>query len=190
MSENRLKEKDSIQKHHLIKKESDKILFTNSYGYFITITQKHLIPTAGIDESNSPNQKYYILYPKNPLKTLEKLHQQLCSHYNLKELGLLMVDSKSTPLRRGTTGFCLSHFGLFGLDNHIGKTDLFGQTVKSSQTNIVDSLASSAVLSMGESNEQTPLCLINYDGPLSFNKGDSKECIVEAQDDLFHKFFE
>jgi len=63
-------------------------------------------------------------------------------------------------MRRGVMGVALGHYGLKPVNDYRGKKDLFGRKLKISSANVVDSLATAAVLAMGESNERTPLALI------------------------------
>ncbi|GJQ53410.1 MAG: hypothetical protein HKUEN02_22570 [Anaerolineaceae bacterium] len=73
---------------------------------------------------------------------------------------MLITDSKTTPLRLGTTGVSLAYAGFSALNNYIGEPDLFGRELKVTKANVADGLAASSVLVMGEGSEQTPLALI------------------------------
>ena len=79
----------------------------------------------------------------------------------MKKLGEIFTDSASTPLRRGTRGVALAHFGFHGVRNLVGQPDLFGRPLKFTQMNVVDSLASLGVMLMGEGAESQPLAAIH-----------------------------
>ena len=51
----------------------------------------------------------------------------------------------------------------------MGKKDLFGRKNRFTQSNIADALAASAVVVMGEGNEQTPVAIIR-NSPVCFTK--------------------
>lgn len=154
--------KTEIQdKDQLIAKEADFYLdrkqVPNEY-VMLTIKNNVLLPTAGIDESNA--NEYYILLPKDPYKTAKQIHDFIQKEYSLKELGVIITDSRCTPLRRGTTGVALSYYGFNPLRDYRGKRDLFGRNYKVSLLNIADSLATTGVLVMGEGAEQTPIAIV------------------------------
>lgn len=157
----RIIKKENINKEKLVYKESDYYLdkkYPKPYGYILTIKNNILIPNAGIDESNGNNN--LILWPSEIQKATENIWEHLKRKHKVKMLGVIITDSKTTPLRWGTTGVCLSWCGIEALKNYIGTPDIFGNTLKVTKSNIVDGLAASAVLGMGEGNEQTPLAII------------------------------
>jgi F420-0:gamma-glutamyl ligase len=159
LSENRLVSKNDIDKKTLVERESDHYLGEIGYGCHLTIKHGLLIPSAGIDESNSEGGAY-ILFPEDPFASLRILHEKLCSHLKLDQLGLIMTDSHTTPLRRGVTGIALAYWGIRGTRNFVGRPDLFGRTLQMTHVNIVDALASAAVFVMGEADERCPLAII------------------------------
>lgn len=153
--------KDVENKDELIKSESDKYLERENTpgGYLLhTITNNILIGTAGIDESNAND--HYILWPEKPGESAKRICLLLRKNFGVKNLGVVITDSHSVQLRRGIIGLALSYWGFKPLRDYRGKADLFGRPMKISQTNLPDSLAVSAVLEMGEGDEQTPLALI------------------------------
>lgn len=149
-----------IDKEKLIEKEADYFLSERERNYGITLTIKNnlLIPSAGIDESNGAG--YYILWPSNPQKTANRVRQYLCQRFSLKRVGVIITDSKTSPMRWGVTGVALAHSGFSALKDYIGKPDIFNRKLKFTKANIADGVAAAAVLAMGEGNEQTPLALI------------------------------
>jgi F420-0:gamma-glutamyl ligase len=123
-----------------------------------TIKNNMLIPSAGVDESNADG--YYILWPEDAAGAARKLWTWLRRKYGVRELGVIISDSHTVPLRRGVLGFSLAHYGFAPLKDYRGKRDLFGRELKMTQTNIPDGLAAAAVVLMGEGAERTPLALI------------------------------
>ena len=77
-----------------------------------------------------------------------------------KHIGVVISDSKTTPLRWGTTGTSIAHSGFLAVNDFIGKPDVFGRNLTMTKVNVADALACAAVLTMGESNEQQPLAII------------------------------
>ena len=188
---NKIKDKDE-----LIKSEADLYLERKHVpGGWLMHTLKNgtLIPTAGIDESNSNG--YFILWPKNPEKSAQKIWKYLTEKSNIKNLGIIISDSHSEPLRRGLVGISIAHFGFKPLHDYRGTKDLFGRELLVSLSNIPDSLASGSVMLMGEGSEQTPIVLIS-DLPKSVEftqkKYSSKKPFssfqVPTDEDLFRPF--
>lgn len=188
--EGRMIKVEEVDKNTLIKKESDFYLSEkeSKMGFILTIKNNILIPSAGIDESNGAG--YYILWPKSPQKTANVIKNYLKKRFKLKKVGVIVVDSKTTPLRWGTTGVCLAYSGFYGLNDYIGKPDIFGRLLKVTKVNVADALASSAVLVMGEGNEQTPLALISDVPFVHFNsrspsKKELNDFTIAMKDDLY-----
>lgn len=150
----------TVEKRKLIEREADYFIPPEESKYHITLTIKNnlLIPTAGIDESNGNG--YYILWPRNPQRSADAIWRYLKKRFRLKKVGVIITDSKTTPLRWGTTGAAIAYSGFAPLKNYIGTPDLFGKKLRVTKANILDGLASAAVAAMGEGREQTPLAVI------------------------------
>ncbi len=170
----------------LVREQADRIL-CESYKSYLTIKDGHLIAAAGIDESNA--EENYILWPKNIFIEAQSLWKSLRAHYKVKDLGILFSDSRSQPLRRGVTGLALGYWGFEGLQNHVGKTDLFGREITMSSTNAADCLTSAAILCMGETNESKPLALIENADVTFQSETDKNELVMELEKDLFAPLF-
>ena len=175
-------------KKSLIKKSADLYLGGGPHGFSLTIKEGLLLPSAGIDESNAP-EGGFILFPKNPYLSLKKLGLFLKSKWKLKQLGLLMTDSHTTPLRRGVSGIALAHFGFKAVRDLRGKKDLFGRTLKVTTINNIDALAAAAVWLMGEGSRQCPLALIE-NADLEWQSSSSKKEIrIPLKEDLYAPLF-
>ena len=167
--EKRYIKKDQIDKKSLIKKESDYYCPRPNKEWDIVLTIKNniLIPSAGIDESNGFG--HYILWPKNPFKSAVKIWKQLRNKFKIKQLGVIITDSKTTPLRWGTTGITLGYCGFEALKDYIGTPDIFNKNLRVTKANIADGLAAAAVVAMGEGAEQTPIVIIEVCGDFNSN---------------------
>ena len=186
--------KDQISKYDLIREEADLLLETphNPYNLYLTIKEGVLLPSAGIDESNGEN--IYILYPKDVQKTAAFIWTYLRTKHNLQNLGILITDSHTTPLRRGVTGIALGWCGFEPLYSYINKPDIYGHPLRVTQINILDALATSAVFVMGEGNEQTPLALIKNAPKISFlerppTSEEQKSVKIPPTEDLYGPLF-
>ena len=179
-------------KDSLIKKEADFYIDRNKvssdYDVMLTIKNNILIPTSGIDESNSNG--HYVLWPKKPFDDAKEIYNFIKRTFGLKEFGVIISDSHTTPLRTGIMGIGLSYYGFYPLRDYRGKKDIFGRELKMSQTNIVDSLCVAAVYEMGEGAEQTPIAIIEDVGDIKFEEVNYKidPLKISIDEDIYSPF--
>lgn len=149
-------------KDELIRREADRYLprrYTPRGYAVLTIKHNILIPSAGIDASNSG--EYYVLWPKAPQRAAKEIWQWIRKIYGVKNVGVIITDSHTAPMRRGVLGIGLGYYGFWPINDYRKTRDLFGRKFKVSTTNVVDALATAAVFVTGEGTEQTPIALIS-----------------------------
>lgn len=151
--ENGLREETVVAEadYYLPKSES-------AYGIPITIRDNAFVARAGIDGSNTDG--VYSLLPTDSYRTARMVREYLEKRFGVKDIGVVITDSHSTPLRRGVTGIAIGWSGFIGLKEYKDTPDIFGHHF-TTHTNLVDALATAAVLVMGEGAEQTPLASIS-----------------------------
>jgi len=172
-------------KEKLIKRESTFAIPTQKT--WLTIKDGMVMASAGIDESNAKGK--LVLLPKDPFGVAGKIHQTVCKKLEIKNLGVIISDSSLLPMRSGAIGLAIGYAGFKGVRNYIGKKDIFGRVLKMSRTDVADSLATAAVLCMGEGDEQQPLTLIT-NAPVEFvEKVDKKEMRIATKKDLYSPLF-
>ena len=152
-------EQDAAQKHRLVAQQADRYLPPQSSKYQLMLAIKNhtLTVNAGIDESNAAGG--YVLWPKDIQLAANTIWRFLLEHYGLKEVGVVITDSKTSPLRWGVTGTCLAHSGFEALHSYIGEQDLFGRPIVMEKSNIAEAVAIAATLVMGEVAESQPLAV-------------------------------
>jgi coenzyme F420-0:L-glutamate ligase len=176
-------------KSALVLKEADLAIPRTYWSSPLTITHSAFIGTAGIDESNADG--YYVLLPKDPFASAKNIHTYLRNRFNLKEVGVIITDSHSSPLRRGAFGVSIGWWGFHPTTNHVGKPDLFGRPFKIEVSNIADALAAGAGLVMGETDECQPVVVIRDTPNIVFTDANTKdELFVAFQDDTFRVLYE
>ncbi|MBI4121782.1 MAG: coenzyme F420-0:L-glutamate ligase, partial [Parcubacteria group bacterium] len=172
-------------KEKLIRAESD--LAVPTKYVWLTVKDNMVMASAGIDESNASGK--LILLPKDSFKTAGLLRKQLRQHYGVKQLGVLITDSSTIPLRASVIGVALGYAGFRGVKDYRGKPDIFGRKFVFSRTDVADSLATAAVLTMGEGNEQQPLAIIEQ-APIKFcDKVNRKELHIDIKEDMYGPLF-
>lgn len=187
LAEKRTAVVENIQtKVELIRKESQYALPTEHV--WLTIKDGIVMATAGIDESNANGK--LILLPKDSFKSAYKLRMVLKRHYKVKNLGILITDSRTIPLRAGVTGVAVGYAGFKGIKSYVGNRDIYGRKFKFERTNVADSLATAAVLTMGEGNEQQPLAIMAETSVKFCDKIKRKELRIDIQDDMYRPLFD
>jgi len=183
-----------IDKKELIKKEADYFFEDDNlmrFGQVIpTIKNNILIANAGIDESNANGD--FVLWPKNLDQTTNEIWQYLRKKHKITNLGIIVTDSRLTPLRFGTNGVGISWCGFEPLKDYRGQNDVFKRELKMSQLSILDGLSAAAVTVMGEGSEQTPLAVISDIDFVIFKKRqptplDRKSMNIDKEEDIYGK---
>jgi len=181
---------ESSDKDQLIMEEADMYLpkEENRYNLYLTIKNSILAVSAGIDESNTDGN--YVLWPKDSQDSANKIREHLTKKFGIKNIGVVITDSKTTPLRWGVTVIAVAHSGFAALNDMIGTPDIFGRKLKMTKIAVADGLAAAAGLVMGEGEEQTPIGIITDVPFVDFqNRNPSQEELdalkIEIEDDVY-----
>ncbi|MDR1910550.1 MAG: coenzyme F420-0:L-glutamate ligase [Holosporales bacterium] len=181
----------ATSKNDLIRQEAEWFVeHASPHSKKITIAIKEgmLIASAGIDESNVKQQ--YVLWPSQPQQAAAAIWAHLKKRDGLHHLGVILTDSQTHPLRWGVMGVGLAWCGFRPLWDCRGTQDIWGQALRVTTMNVLDGLAASAVIMMGESAEQTPIAIV-HDAPyVRFSdvpptKQDTQALRIAQQDDLY-----
>ncbi|MES2409413.1 MAG: coenzyme F420-0:L-glutamate ligase [Patescibacteria group bacterium] len=151
------------EKEAIMRKESKAVIKTKIVN--LTLKDGMLMAGAGIDESNANGK--LVLLPRDSFKVANELHQKLKKIYKIKNLGIIITDSRTFPLRAGVIGVTTGFAGFKGIRDYRGRPDIFGRKMQFSRTNNADCLATAAVFLMGEADETCPLAIIEG-APLEF----------------------
>jgi len=170
----------------IVLREADQIIWGVPKA-LLTQKNKILIPNAGVDQKNSP-KGYVVLWPTDPDRVAEKIRDEIFRRTG-KHVGILIIDSRVTPLRMGTTGIALGLAGFKPIRDYRNEKDLYGRSILVTTHAVADDLASAAHLVMGESNEQTPAVLIR-NAPVTFAKADGSALVIPREKCLFASHFE
>jgi coenzyme F420-0:L-glutamate ligase/coenzyme F420-1:gamma-L-glutamate ligase len=128
-------------------------------GALLTLHNGLVQANGGIDKSNAGINKA-ILLPEN-LEAVARHYKELIEEeFFITNIGILIIDSTTRPLRLGTVGLALASEGFPAVVDDRGLEDIFGYKMKITYRNIADNLASGANLIMGESCERIPFVVI------------------------------
>ena len=154
----------------------------------LTVKDGMVMASAGIDESNAAG--CLILLPKDSWKIAEVIRRHFLKKFKLKKLGVIITDSRNAPFRSGVTGVAIAYSGFRGLKDYRKSLDIFGRPFHFSRVDVADSLATAAVLGMGEGNERRPLAIISGSDIEFVNKVDRRELRIDVADDMYGPLFQ
>lgn len=163
----------SVEKAILVAGEAELLIPRSYWSSPLTVKHGAFIGNAGVDESNGSG--HYILLPKDPFDSAKRLYEYFTHRFNTTELGVIITDSHSTPLRRGALGISIGFWGFAPTVSHVGTEDIFGRPIKVEVSNVADGLAAGAGVVMGETNECQPVVIIRGTPNLTFTTDNLKD---------------
>jgi coenzyme F420-0:L-glutamate ligase/coenzyme F420-1:gamma-L-glutamate ligase len=145
----------------LILQESTQIVRTAPGVIIVQHRLGIVCANAGIDQSNIEHRdgERALLLPEDPDRSAHNLRTAFLSASG-KQIGVIISDSINRPWRLGTIGIAIGSAGITVLDDRRGDRDLFGRELQVTMSNRADSIASAALLSMGETSERVPVVLL------------------------------
>ena len=172
----------------LVIQEADEILGGIS-RVLLTIKNNTLMANAGVDKSNIP-PGYASLLPVNPKASAMRIRREIKKRLG-KTVGVLIIDSRTQPLRLGNIGMALGVAGFKPVVDDRGRNDLFGNTMRITRRAVADNLSSACTAVMGESDESIPAALIR-DAPVEFVDAsfDSGEMWIGPDECMYMAIFE
>ena len=172
----------------LVIQEADEILGGISH-VLLTIKNNTLMANAGVDKSNIP-PGYASLLPVNPKASAMRIRREIKKRLG-KTVGVLIIDSRTQPLRLGNIGMALGVAGFKPVADDRGRNDLFGNTLRITRRAVADNLSSACTAVMGESDESIPAALIR-DAPVEFVDAsfDSGEMWIGPDECMYMAIFE
>jgi coenzyme F420-0:L-glutamate ligase len=158
----------------------------------VLLTQREgiLIANAGADRSNSGGPTKIILFPSELQLTAKNIRISIQNMTGIKDLGIIIADSRVQPMKRGVIGVAIAVAGFEPIDDNRGRMDLFGRKLEITTRAVADDIVSAAELLMGEANEQTPVVIVRS-APIKFTVRDIKaeEMLMPREECLFMNVF-
>lgn len=140
---------------------------------------------AGIDQSNIDHGQgeCALLLPEDPDRSAQQLREALRQRTG-KRLGVIISDSVNRPWRLGSIGIAIGCAGIKALDDRRGTSDLYGRELKITMTNRADSIATAAMMVMGEATESIPAAIVRGFAPNDSGQS-ARESVRPPEEDLF-----
>jgi len=140
-----------------VSSEADEI-YGGVNGALLTLRKGEAVANAGIDQKNAPKGSV-VLWPSNPDESARKIRRSLERRYR-RRIGVIIVDSRVTPMRLGTVGMALGSSGIETVTDIRGKPDLYRRKARITLHAVADDAASAAHLVMGEGAERVPFVIL------------------------------
>ena len=134
-------------------------------GALLTVKNGDAVANAGIDRKNAP-EGAVVLWPRNPDLSARSIRRSIQRNSG-RNVGVVIVDSRVSPLRLGTTGFAIGCAGFEPIEDIRGRVDLSGRRIEITVRAIVDGIAAAAQLVMGEAADRIPFAIVR-DAPATF----------------------
>ena len=146
----------------LVLEESTEILRAKKNVVVVAHRLGLVMANAGIDRSNveqGPDGESVLLLPLDPDKSAADLRQRLAAHFGVSP-GVVITDSIGRAWRLGTVGHAIGAAGIPSIIDQRGQPDMNNRALEVTETAFADSVASAAVLVMGEAAEGTPAAIV------------------------------
>ncbi len=127
-------------------------------GVLLTLKNGNAVANSGVDRKNALGDSV-IPWPADPHRSAERIRRALNRKFG-KRIGVVIVDSRVTPLRLGTTGLAIACSGFKPVRDSRGIKDLYGRRVQITLQSLADGIAGAAQLLMGETRESIPFVLV------------------------------
>jgi coenzyme F420-0:L-glutamate ligase/coenzyme F420-1:gamma-L-glutamate ligase len=116
---------------------------------------------AGIDQSTIEHAdgENALLLPEDPDASARQIRETIGARTGVRP-GVIVSDSMNRPWRLGSIGGAIGSAGILVLDDRRGGHDIYGRELKVTLVNRADSIATAAILVMGETTEKTPVALV------------------------------
>ena len=166
--------------------EAEKI-YGGVSGALLTLKNDVLIPNAGVDHKNAPHG-FVVLWPADPHESAVKIRNEIFRRTG-RNVGVLIIDSKVTPLRMGTTGVAIGIAGFDAVRDCRAERDLYGNKLLMTRHALADDLASAAHLVMGEADEGVPVVLAKGVPASLTGEADPNVMLISEKNCLFMNCF-
>jgi coenzyme F420-0:L-glutamate ligase/coenzyme F420-1:gamma-L-glutamate ligase len=146
----------------LVLQESEAVLRAKKNVIVVAHRLGLVMANAGIDRSNVETDSVadpVLLLPVDPDRSAAEIKARLDSHFGVA-LGVIISDSVGRAWRLGTVGLAIGAAGVPSLIDRRGEPDLNGRPLEVTETGFADSVATAAVLMMGEGAENTPAAFV------------------------------
>lgn len=127
---------------------------------FTFVVRKHAayMDEAGIDHTNSPGD-YVTLLPEDPCRLAREIRDGVRRRFGV-DVGVILTDTVTCVGRVGSQDLAIGYSGIDPITRETFSLDLFGVPRSGGIDLVIDSLAGTAGLIMGQTTQKTPIVII------------------------------
>jgi len=137
--------------------------------------------SAGVDQSNTPEEGTLVLLPLDPDASATKLREELRARTG-RDVGVIVTDSFGRPWRQGTTDVAIGAAGVQVMQDLSGGHDPIGYELKATFITVADEIAGAAQLVSGKL-DRNPVTIVR--GLHVRGEGRATDIPVPPERDLF-----
>jgi coenzyme F420-0:L-glutamate ligase/coenzyme F420-1:gamma-L-glutamate ligase len=137
--------------------------------------------SAGVDQSNTPEEGTLVLLPLDPDASAVKLRRELHARTG-RNVGVIVTDSFGRPWRQGTTDVAIGAAGVQVMQDLSGNHDPIGYELKATFIAVADEIAAAAQLVSGKL-DRNPVTIVR--GLHVRGDGRAADIPVPPERDLF-----
>ena len=137
--------------------------------------------SAGVDQSNTPEEGTLVLLPLDPDASASKLREELRARSG-RDVGVIVTDSFGRPWRQGTTDVAIGAAGVQVMQDLSGDHDPIGYELKATFITVADEIAGAAQLVSGKL-DRNPVTIVR--GLHMRGDGRATDIPVPPERDLF-----
>ncbi|HEX6788696.1 MAG TPA: coenzyme F420-0:L-glutamate ligase [Gaiellaceae bacterium] len=137
--------------------------------------------SAGVDQSNTPEDGTLVLLPIDPDASAAKLREELRAATG-RDVGVIVTDSFGRPWRQGTTDVAIGAAGVQVMQDLSGGHDPIGYELKATFITVADEIAGAAQLVSGKL-DRNPVTIVR--GLNVRGEGRATDIPVPPERDLF-----
>lgn len=147
---------EELVMEHAVDPEAAEEALNTLPAVLITDRDGHLCTNAGVDWSNSPEDKMTLL-PDDPDASAKRIRKSLESRTG-NELAVVIADSEI--MGAGTMDLAVGCSGIQAIDSNFGRTDLYGEPKIGGIDLIADELTAGSSLLFGQADERLPVVIV------------------------------
>jgi len=137
--------------------------------------------SAGVDQSNTPEEGTLVLLPVDPDGSAVKLRGELQERTG-RDVGVIVTDSFGRPWRQGTTDVAIGAAGVEVMRDLSGERDPIGYELKATFITVADEIAGAAQLASGKL-DRVPVAVVR--GLDVAGDQTAAELVIPPETDLF-----
>ena len=170
----------------LVLKETRRVVKASRETLLVEDKRGIVCINAGIDKSNVEGRDNFALLPESPDESAEVCRKRI-RELTGQNVAVVISDTYSRPFRRAQVNFAIGFAGIRPFRDYRGKEDLFGQALKVKNIAVVDEVAASAELLMGQGKEARPVVIVRglADAQGKCDTCGAKMLYMPREEDLF-----